>query len=239
MNKIFALGDIHLSLSSEKPMDIFGTAWEDHSEKLQKNWLKKIGENDVVFLLGDHSWAMKLEEAMPDLDWLHALPGKKVLIRGNHDLWWASISKLRSIYDDLLFIQNDALSFGDVVLCGTRGWVTPSDQNFSKDEDQHIYERELIRFRLSLEAAVKTGAGEIIAGLHFPPNAGMDTNSGFMDLIKEFGVKKLVYGHLHGREAFKKGLQGINEGTEYALVSGDYIDFDPLYICDFISASRD
>jgi predicted phosphohydrolase len=230
MSRIFALGDLHLSFSSEKPMDIFGTAWERHDEKVRAHWLSVVAPEDTVFVLGDTSWALKLPDAMADLAWLHGLPGKKVLLRGNHDLWWTSISKLRALYDDLLFIQNDALLIGDVALCGSRGWITPSDQNFVEKDDKHIYERELIRFRLSLEAAAKLGGREIIAGLHFPPNAGWNTRSGFMDLAEEFGVNRLVYGHLHGREAFKKALLGLNDGVRYDLTSVDFLGFKPFLI---------
>jgi predicted phosphohydrolase len=230
MSKIFALGDLHLSFSSEKPMDIFGSAWLNHDERIKKNWLSAVSSDDYVFLLGDHSWALRFDDALPDLNWIHELPGKKIMLRGNHDLWWATISKLRDLFDDMNFIQNDSIRIGDVAICGSRGWLTPSDQNFNEAEDRHIYDRELIRFKMSLDAAVRTGARVIIAGLHFPPSAGHGTRSGFLDLIEQYGVSKVVYGHLHGREAYKKGLQGEYNGTEYYLASGDYLEFKPLLI---------
>ncbi|MDR0817141.1 MAG: metallophosphoesterase [Clostridiales Family XIII bacterium] len=233
MNKIFALGDLHLSFTSEKPMDIFGSAWRDHEAHIRSNWLDSVDCEDTVYLLGDHSWALKFDDALTDLNWIHELPGRKVMLRGNHDLWWGSISRLRDLYEDMSFIQNDSIRIGDVALCGTRGWITPGDQNFKESDDRHIYDRELIRFRMSLDAAVRTGAREIVAGLHFPPSAGHGTGSGFIDLIEQYGVSKVVYGHLHGREAFKKGLQGEHNGTEYFLASGDYLAFKPLLISGF------
>ncbi|MDR0596792.1 MAG: metallophosphoesterase [Clostridiales Family XIII bacterium] len=239
MNKIYAIGDLHLSFTSEKPMGIFGSNWDDHHEKIENNWRRSISDGDTVLLLGDLSWALKYEDAKADLEWIRSLPGRKVLLKGNHDLWWQSITRLRADYEDMLFLQNDSIivdfcndggTGATVAICGSRGWITPQEQSFSESEDRKIYERELIRLRLSLDDAKRKGAGHIIACLHYAPSARQDLRSGFMDLFDEYGVDQVVYAHLHGREAYKKGVKGYSGGIEYLLASADFIDFDPLCV---------
>ncbi|MDR0357251.1 MAG: metallophosphoesterase [Clostridiales Family XIII bacterium] len=231
-SRLFAIGDLHLSFTSEKPMDIFGFGWEKHHEKIRANWRRVVGENDTVLVLGDISWALKFEDSLADLAWVHELPGTKVLLRGNHDFWWSSIGKLRGLYDDMIFLQNDSYVTDGRAICGSRGWLTPSDANYSEKTDERIYNRELIRLKMALESARRSGAQEIIVGLHYPPTAQPGSESGFKRLIAEFGAKKVVYGHLHGREAFKKGIKGRHDGTEYCLASADYVNFTPLLISE-------
>ncbi|MDR0851057.1 MAG: metallophosphoesterase [Clostridiales Family XIII bacterium] len=244
-DRIFAIGDLHLSFSQEKPMGVFGENWEDHHLKIEENWRASVADDDIVFIPGDISWALKLEDALSDLAWLHALPGTKVLLRGNHDYWWNSVSKLRELYDSLRFIQNDSMDVGNAVLCGTRGWLTPEDVHYNAEDDEKIFKRELIRLRISLESAARTaiakiakdGSGEttgetvvpIICGLHFPPTGG-GSMSEFTTMFEEFGVTKVVYGHLHGKESYGKGIKGVYGGVSYSLVSADYIDFNPIQI---------
>ncbi|MDR3224875.1 MAG: metallophosphoesterase [Clostridiales Family XIII bacterium] len=230
MNKIFAIGDLHLSFTSEKPMGIFGPNWDDHHLKIETNWRNTVSADDTVFLLGDLSWGLKFEEAAADLEWIHRLPGRKVLLKGNHDLWWQSVTRLRALYDDMIFIQNDSVACDGVALCGSRGWLTPQEPSFKESEDRKIYERELIRLRLSLEDAKRKGAAHLIAGLHFAPSARPELRSGFMELLEAFDVDQVVYGHLHGRDAFKKGVKDERFGIQYSLVSADYIAFNPLRI---------
>jgi predicted phosphohydrolase len=231
MGKLFAIGDLHLSFTSEKPMGIFGANWDDHHLKIEKNWRVSVSEDDTVFLLGDLSWGLKFEEASADIEWIHELPGRKVLLKGNHDLWWQSVTRLRSLHEDMYYLQNDSVPLGDgVTLCGSRGWITPQEPSFSEAVDRKVYERELIRLRLSIDDAVRKGAESIICGLHFAPSARANLGSGFTEIFEEYGVKKVIYGHLHGREAFKKGIQGIRGGVDYELVSADYIGFNPMLI---------
>jgi len=226
---IFAIGDLHLSFSTEKPMDIFGDRWKQHHTAIEKNWRRAVRDGDIVLIVGDVSWALKYDDAAADLEWVRALPGKKILIRGNHDLWWSGISRLRDDYPDIAFIQNDACVIGGTAFCGSRGWLCPGDPNFAAGDDK-IYKRELIRLRMSLESARRTGAPEIVAGLHYPPMAGNGLATGFTDLFEEYGVKTLAYGHLHGGDAFKKAFIGDFRGVEYRLVSADFADFCPLRI---------
>lgn len=228
---IYAIGDLHLSFSErvEKPMDLFGPEWVNHAERLKENWMRTVSADDTVIIVGDISWGLHLEEAFPDLDWIEALPGNKVLIKGNHDLWWNSITKLKVLYDKLFFVQNSFFPAGGVAICGTRGWICPGDNDFTV-HDEKIYKRELIRLRFSLEEAVNAGYTELIGALHFPPTNDKLQGSGFTELFSEYGVKKVVYGHLHGKEAFSNGLEAIFNGVEYKLVSIDKLKCEPQLI---------
>ncbi|MDR3295923.1 MAG: metallophosphoesterase [Clostridiales Family XIII bacterium] len=226
---IFAIGDIHLSLSGEKPMDIYGGEWVDYLKKLEENWRRLIGETDTVLLAGDHSWALKQDAAEEDLRWIAALPGKKVLIKGNHDLWWHSVSRLNQLDPSMLFLQNAYYDAEGIAICGARGWICPGDNVFG-EHDEKIYARELMRLAFSLEAAAGAGLEERIVMLHFPPTNEKKDDSGFLELIRKYKVSKVVYGHLHGRENFGRGLQGIHDGTEYCLVSLDFLACRPLRI---------
>ena len=227
---IYAIGDLHLSFAPgvEKPMDIYGSAWIDHAAKLKKNWLELIKPEDTIVLAGDISWGLKLSEAIPDLDWIDGLPGKKVIFKGNHDLWWSGIGKLNSLYDSIHFVQNTAFEAEGCFLCGSRGWICPGNDDFTQ-QDEKIYKRELLRLEMSLTDAKEKGGGDRIIGvLHFPPSAGQAQGSGFTDAFSRAGVSQVVYGHLHGKEAFKNGLQGTYNGVMYRLVSLDYLNCRPV-----------
>ena len=165
---LYAISDLHLALSTDKPMDIFGVQWVNHDEKIKKNWKEKITEKDTVLIAGDISWSMKHEESKIDLDWINSLPGNKIISKGNHDYWWTSISKLNSMYDNTKFLQNNFYTYNDYAICGTRGWIDPSSDKFNS-KDAKIYAREQIRIRLSLDAAKKSGFNKFIVMIHYPP----------------------------------------------------------------------
>lgn len=222
---LFAIGDLHLSSNSDKPMDVFGSHWLFHHEKIRSNWLAKVRPEDTVLVAGDISWAMRLQEAMADLSWISELPGKKILIRGNHDYWWSSITRLNGLFEDMSFIQNNYFSYQNYAICGTRGWITPNKNKFT-EEDNRIYVREVRRLELSLEAAHKAGHQEIIAMLHYPPTNDQLEPSLFTQMMERYRVKEVVFGHLHGEESYAAGLQGAYRGINYHLVSCDYLDFD-------------
>ncbi|MDR2133042.1 MAG: metallophosphoesterase [Clostridiales Family XIII bacterium] len=226
---IYAIADLHLSLSSEKPMDIYGGIWVDHAKKTEENWRREVGEGDTVLIAGDISWALKQKDAEPDLRWIAALPGKKVLIRGNHDLWWSSVSRLNALDPSMYFLQNAHCEAEGVAICGSRGWICPGDGNF-KEEDEKIYLRELRRLEMSLDSARKAGLAQKIAMLHFPPTNDKKEESGFTELIRDYGVSRVVYGHLHGAEVFGRSVRGYHYGVEYNLVSLDYLLCSPLRI---------
>lgn len=229
-SRVFAIADPHLSFSTDKPMDVFGSAWTDHAERFSLRWREEVSGGDIVIVAGDISWALKTEDAIPDLDFLHGLPGYKVLVRGNHDLWWQSITKLNALYDDIRFLQNDFIFVGDgAAICGSRGWGLPGLEGYGAD-DEKILARELIRLHMSLERAVSAGAKNIICAMHFPPALMPSNQSAFTDLIQKYPVSRVVYGHLHGAQAFRKGIQGRHGEVEYSLVSCDYLRFSPLRI---------
>lgn len=227
---IYAISDLHLGFDArvEKPMDIYGDRWINHAEKIKKDWTERVRDEDTVIIAGDISWALKLEEARADLEWINALPGKKVLIKGNHELWWNGIKKMNMMYDSIYFLQNTFYEVeeetGNTAICGSRGWLCPGTDGFSED-DRKIYERELLRLELSLSAAKAAGFKDnIIAALHFPPTNENHNISGFTELFEKYGVKQVVYGHLHGKEIWKRGLQGILNGVRYSLAAQDYTD---------------
>ena len=230
--KVFAIGDLHLSLDEriEKPMDIFGSRWVNHHERVKDHWESLAGEGDVVLIPGDISWGLREDEAMADLEWIDQLPGQKVLTKGNHDLWWASVSRLNKRFENMTFLQNKAVMVSDkVAICGSRGWTCPGTDGFG-EHDQKIYNREVLRLEMSLEDAKRQGAETIIAALHYPPTNDKHQASGFTDLMTKYGVKTCVYGHLHGKDAFKNGIKGIYNGVEYKLVSLDYLEGKPELI---------
>lgn len=226
---IYAIADLHLSFSADKSMDIFGGQWTNHVERLEENWRRVIKEEDTVIVPGDISWSMKPADVIPDLNWVAALPGKKVFIKGNHDLWWTSVTKLNSMYENIRFLQNDYWKADGIAICGSRGWIGPWDQEFT-EQDRKVYNRELLRLRMSLEAAAEAGEKRIIGALHFSPFAENGESSGFTELFEEFGAEKVVYGHLHGPEAHRKATQGVYKGVEYRLVACDYLRCCPLLI---------
>ena len=170
--KIFAISDLHLSLNNPKPMNCFGPVWEGYEQKIFDDWREKVGDDDLVLLAGDFSWAMRLDEAKPDFELIKDLPGKKVLIRGNHDYWWSSISAVRAALPQNMFaIQNDAIKFGDIIVCGTRGWTVPENGEFASAEDEKIFKREVIRLDLTLKSAkaLQQNGEKIICMMHYPP----------------------------------------------------------------------
>ena len=225
--QIYAIADLHLSLTSEKPMDVFGEAWRGHAEKLERNWRERVQEDDLVLVPGDISWAMQLSAALPDLSFIGSLPGKKILLKGNHDYWWSAIGRVRSsLPDGMRALQNDSIVENGIGICGSRGWLCPGSNNFSA-EDLKIYLRELDRLSLSLSSlpAVETK----IAMLHFPPFTDKEKGSGFTERLEAAGVQIVVYGHLHG-EANRYAFEGERNGIYYHCVAADKLDFMPKLI---------
>lgn len=222
---IYAIGDLHLSGHSDKPMDIFGDHWIGHENKIKASWLKKVSENDAVLIPGDISWAMTLEKAMVDLEWIASLPGTKYLIRGNHDYWWKSITKLNLLFDSMNFIQNNSFIYMEYVICGARGWICPNDYKFT-DHDRKIYLREAHRLEMSLKSAKQQGDKEIIAMMHYPPTNEKLEPSLFTEIFEKYNVGHVIYGHLHDETSHNCGLQGTYNGVNYRLTSCDYLNFE-------------
>ncbi|WP_270505114.1 metallophosphoesterase [Paraclostridium sordellii] len=228
---LYAIGDLHFSMAVNKPMNIFGDNWENHEKKIIDSWNSKVNKNDTVLIVGDTSWGINMDEATFDLDIIHNLPGKKIYVKGNHDYWWTTVAKLNKLYEDMSFLQNNFYSYNEYAICGTRGWICPNDVKFTED-DEKIYKREAHRLKLSLDAAKKAGFEKIIVITHYPPTNDKLEPSLFTDIYEEYKVEKVIYGHLHGKESFKMGLEGIREGVEYKLVSCDYVDFNLVKIMD-------
>ncbi len=222
--KVFAISDLHLSTVAEKPMDIFGKTWENYFEEICDDWNTKVGSDDLVLLPGDFSWAMRMEEALPDFEAVAKLPGKKVILRGNHDYWWNTISQVRLMLPSGFYaLQNDCLRFGDVLVCGTRGWVCPDGDNLSAD-DKRIYLRETERLKLSLAAMTKQRRAEdrVIAIMHYPPFNGKYEDSDFIRQFVAADVPTVVYGHLHGKDC-RANLRMNKFGIEFYLTSCDLV----------------
>ena len=216
--KLFAIADLHMDGGAGKPMEVFGPHWAGHCGRIFGSWRSSVAEGDVVLVPGDISWAMRFSEALPDLNAISELPGLKVLLRGNHDYWWGSLTQMRAaLPESVKLIRNDALDCGPFVVCGSRGWLLPASNEF-KAEDRRIYERELIRLELSLSAAARIACGRpIVAMLHFPPLMADAAPTGFSALLEKYGVSRCLYGHLHGSLAWEVGYKGELNGVKYDL----------------------
>lgn len=222
---IYAIGDLHLSFNENKPMDIFGENWEGHEEKIKKNWKQKVKEDDLVLLPGDFSWSMYLENTLADFEYLNGLPGKKILLKGNHDYWWTTLTSMRKYLKknklgNIDFLQNNSYEYEGNIIAGTRGWNQTEDA-----EDKRLVAREILRLELSIQDGIKKYGEEkpIIVNMHYPPI--VNGNSAFIEIMKKYNVKKCIYGHLHG-ESIKNAIEGIYDGIEIKLVSSDSLNFN-------------
>lgn len=220
---IFAIGDLHLSLACEKPMDIF-PGWYNYVNEITNNWKAQVTDLDTVVLAGDISWGMTLEEAATDFEYINALPGKKVILKGNHDYWWNSRRKMEAFFEGrglstLSILHNSFVASGNIAICGTRGWMLED----SAPHDQKVTAREEGRLKASLEAAKPSGL-EPVVFLHYPPVFGNGVSGGIIDLLREYGVKRCFYGHLHGA-ACAQAFEGDYLGIEFTLVSADHLKF--------------
>lgn len=223
--KVFAISDLHLSFTTDKPMDIFGAKWEDYLTKIENDWNSKVSNEDVVLISGDISWAMELSGAIKDLEFLNKQKGVKIIIRGNHDYWWKSISQVRNALSENVYaLQNDAIKIGNVVFCGSRGWAVEGSPDFL-EHDRKIYLREVERFKLALNNAKKlmVEGDKLVCLIHYPPFNARKERSLFLELFEEYKVDKVVYGHLHGKDCLVNKKININ-GVEYILASCDLVD---------------
>ena len=228
---LFAIGDTHLSLGASKPMDVFGGVWRHHEKKIEKYWNRRIASGDTVVITGDHSWGRNLEECAADLEFIMGLPGRKILLRGNHDMFWDAkkTERLNERFAGRLeFLQNNFYSYGEYALVGTKGycyegWDAP-------DHFEKIMTRELARLRTSFEAAKAAGFTQYLMFLHYPPTSIGEMESPFTRMAQEYGASKVIYSHCHGRERFDDSFKGDVDGIEYKLVSSDYLKFRPELI---------
>ena len=223
---LFAIGDLHLSLGADKPMDVFGGAWDGYVDKLRAG-LSIIGPEDTTVLCGDLSWGMELEAALPDFRFIAAIPGRKILLKGNHDYWWSTAKKFYAFcrqyeLENMELLHNCCFFYGDLAICGTRGWFYEEDKD--GEHDEKVFRRELGRLETSLKAA---GEAEKYCFLHYPPRYRGYECPELIALMERYGVRQCCYGHLHGG-SHKLAVQGLHGGVDYRMVSADYLGFRPL-----------
>ena len=229
---IWTISDLHLSSVYPKPMDIFGDRWRNHPQRIAAAWSQRVRDDDIVLIAGDISWAMKIDDALPDLHWIAALPGRKVLSKGNHDYWWERAGPLRPrLPPTISVVEADALDVEEAVVCGTRGWITPETPGFKESEDLRVYNRELGRLDRALAAAQKLAAGArpIIVMIHYPPFIDHKPTE-FARRIGASGAAACIYGHLHRPHDWSSALQGVVDGVYYQLTSCDYLGFGPVAV---------
>ena len=226
---IYAIADLHLSFGTNKPMDVF-SGWDNYTERIRENWQRLVEPDDTVVIAGDISWAMKLNEINKDFEYIQSLNGKKIILKGNHDYWWTTKSKMdkyikESGFDSISILHNNYYVVEDTAICGTRGWFYDAE----KDEDMLILKREVGRLKMSIEPAVKAGYKPVVF-LHYPPvYNGMECTE-IMDVLREYEIEKCFYGHVHGGNAAKKAFVGEKDGIHFRLVACDYVKFTPMSI---------
>ena len=232
---IYTIADLHLSFLENKPMDIFGDNWENHAEKIKENWIKQVKEEDFVILPGDFSWAMYLQDAKLDFEYLNYLPGTKILLKGNHDYWWTTLTKMNTFIEEndfknIYFLYNNSYLVEDKIMVGTRGWNILDTENDSK-----MIKRENARLELSIKDGLNRYGKdkEMIAFMHYPPinknEIGNRENTEFIKTLKKYDIHRCYYGHLHGL-SHKDAIEGLVDGIEYKLISADYLNFNLLKI---------
>lgn len=229
---LYAISDLHLPLGVDKPMDIFGKNWENYVERLRENWERIVSEEDTVVLPGDFSWATYLDDAKADFDFLNGLPGRKIILKGNHDYWWTTMNKLKKFamdmgYENIEFLQNNSFEYKDISICGTRGWNTPTPT--LTGEDKKIYAREILRLELSIKEAKHPD--NIICFTHFPPILKDYHKNEMTVFFEKYNIKRCIFGHIHSG-GVKNVFEGELNGVEYTLVSCDYREFMPVKITD-------
>ena len=232
---IFVIGDLHLSFNQNKPMDIFGENWIGHEKKIKQDWIKKVKENDLVIIPGDFSWETYLENTELDFNFLNSLPGKKLLLKGNHDYWWTTLTNMKKFlkeknFTNIDFLYNNSYEYENKIICGTRGWSIADHET-----DKKLINRELIRLELSLKNGIELYGNqkEIIVFMHYPPITKSTILSkqeaDFANLMKKYNVKRCYYAHLHGT-SINDAIEGNVRGIEFKLVSADGLDFKLLQI---------
>ncbi len=225
---IYAISDLHLDYTKEKDMSVFGDSWKDYEERIFEHW-DVVGKDDLVLISGDTSWAMTIEEAKIDLDRIDKLKGQKIIIKGNHDYWWTSLSKIKSLgLESVIFLQNDAYVYGTTRICGTRGWISRDDKDFT-DHDEKVFKRELMRLELSLKHKLDKSFDKTIVMMHYPPFDKNNKPNEFEQIFKKYGVDKVIYGHIHGKYA-EYMPEGLINGIEYYCTSADKLEFKPILI---------
>ncbi len=222
---LYAIGDLHLSLGVEKPMDVFGGRWENYVEKISYGF-GDVNDGDTTVLCGDLTWGMNLREALEDFKFIDSLPGKKIILKGNHDYWWTTATKAKSFFEEngistIDILHNNCFKYGDISICGTRGWFFEECKN--TEHDKKVLSREVMRLEASLKAA---GEGEKYVFLHYPPKFNNYECPEILQLLEKYGVSHCIYGHIHGLGC-AYSFNGMIKNTKFDLVSADYLQFKP------------
>lgn len=225
---LYAIGDLHLCLGAPKPMDVFGGAWTGYMEKLERG-ISCIGENDTTVLLGDLSWSLDLQNAKADFAWIDRIPGKKIILKGNHDYWWSTVSKFNQFcqqnsFSNQFILNNNHYEYEGFAICGTRGWFFEEEK--SGQHDEKVFKRELIRLETSLKSA---GDMSKIVFLHYPPRYKGYICEPIVELLHQYDVRQCFYGHLHSA-SHALAVEGLWDGIEYRLVSSDRLNFRPYCV---------
>lgn len=226
---LFTIGDLHLSLGTDKPMDVFH-GWDNYLSRITDNWNKLVKDDDTVVIAGDISWAMKLNECEKDFEYINSLPGNKIFLKGNHDYWWDTVSKINRFlnehnFDRIKILFNNSYEVDDYVICGTRGWGIDCENN----EDIKILNRECGRLRLSLSSAAESDK-EPVVFLHYPPVYGDNVCEDIINILSEYNIKKCYYGHIHGSKMIKAAFNGEFRGIKFKLISCDALSFTPVLV---------
>lgn len=226
---LFVMGDLHLSLSSDKSMDIFG-GWENYVERIKENWNREVSPEDTVVVPGDISWAMSLKEAVADFRYIHELPGRKIILKGNHDYWWTTAAKMNNFlaengFDSIFILHNNHYAYENYGICGTRGWINDD----SEPADAKVLAREAQRLETSIASAESAGL-EPLVFLHYPPLYGNEYNPDLLEVMYRHNIKRCWYGHIHGRKGHQNAVNGERDGIVFQLVSADYVQFCPVKI---------
>lgn len=224
---LFAIGDLHLSFNTNKPMDVF-EGWTDYVTRLEREWQSKVTDEDTVVIAGDISWAMTIEEAVLDFKYIERLKGRKIILKGNHDYWWNSKKKICEMFEkngikSIEILQNNSFEYNGISICGTRGWISENGE----PADAKILAREALRLEMSITSAKSNS--EKIVFLHYPPIFLNDYNYSIIEVLQKHNIKRCYYGHIHGKGCFS-AFNGVADGIEYRLISSDYLKFSPLLI---------
>ena len=228
--KVFAMGDLHLPFGVNKPMDIFG-GWDNYTTRIEESWNSFVSDDDVVVIPGDLCWAMSLDQALPDFKFVsQILKGHKVILKGNHDYWWTTNSKMKKFllqnsFDNITILHNDTYTAGNIAICGTRGWINDDGQA----QDAKLLAREASRLEASIKKAEETGL-EPVVFIHYPPIYGGEKNYYILEVLRSHNIKRCYYGHVHGSWCFPKAFQGESDGTLFRMVSADYVKFTPVLV---------
>lgn len=233
---LFVIGDLHLSFSCDKPMDVF-KGWDNYVERIEKNWRKLVSKDDTVVVPGDISWAMSLPEATKDFEFIESLPGRKIIMKGNHDYWWTTMKKMEDYlsangFDSIHILHNNCFRYENTGICGTRGWINEKGEQAEKK----VLLREAQRLSMSIESALKQNLKPMVF-LHYPPIYYGDRNEEILAILEKYNISECFYGHIHGKGG-SYAINGNVDGRYYRLVASDFLQFVPLCISEFVQTDN-